>query len=79
MNKTKTTYSSHVSSQSTQNENALLRTSHTSIVQIGRKLTIIPANLKQTFPMVAMFVFQSGPNEETLYRTFHRCFLPNLN
>ena len=29
--------------------------------------------------MVAMFVFQSGPNEETLYRTFHMCFLPNFN
>jgi len=23
--------------------------------------------------MVTMFVFQSGPNEETLYRTFHMC------
>jgi hypothetical protein len=29
--------------------------------------------------MVAMFVFQSGPNEETLYRPFHMCFLPNFN
>jgi len=29
--------------------------------------------------MVAMLVFQSGPNEETLYRTFHMCFLPNFN
>jgi hypothetical protein len=29
--------------------------------------------------MVAMFVFQSGPNEETLYRTLHMCFLPNFN
>jgi hypothetical protein len=61
MYKTKTAYSSHVTSQSPQNENYLLKTSHTSIIQSNNslglvlseeKIKIIPANLKQTFPMV---------------------------
>ena len=36
------------------------------------------ANQKQELPVVAMFVNGSGRNEQSLYRTFHRCFLPNL-
>jgi hypothetical protein len=29
--------------------------------------------------MVAMFVDGSGQNEQTLERTFHRCFLPSFS
>jgi hypothetical protein len=29
-------------------------------------------------PMVAMFVDGSGQNEQSLERTFHRCFLPSF-
>jgi hypothetical protein len=35
-------------------------------------------NHKQELPMVAMFVKELGQNEQSLQRTFHRCFLPNL-
>jgi hypothetical protein len=31
-----------------------------------------------TNPVVAMFVNGSGQNEHSLYRTFHRCFLPSF-
>jgi hypothetical protein len=33
------------------------------------------ANQKQELPMAAMFVNGSGQNEQSLERTFHRCFL----
>jgi hypothetical protein len=36
------------------------------------------ANQKQEFPMVAMFLNGSGQNEQSLERTFHRCFLPSF-
>jgi hypothetical protein len=36
------------------------------------------ANQKQESPVVAMFVNGSGWNEQSLYRTFHRCFLPSF-
>ena len=35
------------------------------------------ANQKQELPMVAMFVNGSGQNEQSLERTYHRCFLPS--
>ena len=35
-------------------------------------------NQKQEWPVVAMFVNGSGRNEQSLYRTFHRCFLPSF-
>jgi hypothetical protein len=35
-------------------------------------------NQKQELPVVAMFVNGSGRNEQSLYRTFHGCFLPNF-
>ena len=35
-------------------------------------------NLKQELPVVAMFVNGSGPNEQSLQRTCHRCFLPGF-
>ena len=33
-------------------------------------------NLKQELPVAAIFVNESGRNEQSLSRTFHRCFLP---
>jgi hypothetical protein len=36
------------------------------------------ANQKQELPMAAMFVNGSGRNEQSLQRTFHRCFLPSF-
>ena len=33
-------------------------------------------NQKQELPVVAMFVNRSGQTEQSLQRTFHRCFLP---
>jgi hypothetical protein len=34
---------------------------------------------KQELPVAAMFVNGSGRNEQSLLRTFHRCFLPNFS
>ena len=36
-------------------------------------------NQKQELPVTAMFVSESGRNEQSLQRTFHRCFLPNFS
>jgi hypothetical protein len=36
------------------------------------------ANQKQELPMVAMFVNGSEQNEQSLERTFHRCFLQSF-
>jgi hypothetical protein len=36
------------------------------------------ANQTQESPVVAMFVTGSGRNEQSLQRTFHRCFLPSF-
>jgi hypothetical protein len=36
------------------------------------------ANQKQESPVAAMFVNGSGRNEQSLQRTFHRCFLPSF-
>jgi hypothetical protein len=36
-------------------------------------------NQKQELPAVAMFVNQSGRNEQSSERTFHRCFLPSFD
>jgi hypothetical protein len=33
---------------------------------------------KQKLPMAAMFVNGSGQNEQSLERTFHKCFLPSF-
>jgi hypothetical protein len=43
------------------------KTPQSNEVKLGRKL-----------PMVAMFVNGSGQNEQSLERTFHRCFLPSF-
>jgi hypothetical protein len=39
-----------------------------------KKLT----NQKQLLPVAAIFVNGTGPNVHSLYRTFHRCFLPSF-
>ena len=36
-------------------------------------------NKKQELPVAAMFVNRSGRNEQSLQKTFHRCFLPNFS
>ena len=36
------------------------------------------ANQKQESPVVDMFVNGSGHNDQSLYMTFHRCFLPGF-
>jgi hypothetical protein len=36
------------------------------------------ANQKQELPVAAMLVDGSGQNEQSLERTFHRCFLPSF-
>jgi hypothetical protein len=36
------------------------------------------ANRKQESPVAAMFVNGSGRNQQSLQRTFHRCFLPSF-
>ena len=36
------------------------------------------ANQKQELPVAAMFINGSGRNEQSLQRTFHRCFLPSF-
>ena len=36
-------------------------------------------NQKQEWLVTAMFVNRAGRNEQSLYRTFHRCFLPSLS
>ena len=36
------------------------------------------ANQKQESPVAVMFVNGSGRNEQSLQRTFHRCFLPSF-
>jgi hypothetical protein len=40
-----------------------------------RKRFLKSANQKQELTMAAMFVNGSGQNEQSLERTFHRCFL----
>ena len=37
------------------------------------------ANQKQTLSVAAMFVNGSGRNEQSLQRTFHRCFIPSFS
>jgi hypothetical protein len=45
--------------------------------KFGRKHPWKVVNQKEELPMVAMFVDGSGQNEQSLERTFHRCFLPS--
>jgi hypothetical protein len=45
----------------------------------GRKYLKKLANQKQELPVEAMFVNRLGQNEQSLERTFHRCFLPSFS
>ena len=36
-------------------------------------------NQKQELPVAAMFVYGSEQNEQSLYRTCHRCYLPSFS
>jgi hypothetical protein len=38
----------------------------------------IENNVKQELPMAAMFANILGRNEQSLYRTLRRCFLPSF-
>jgi hypothetical protein len=42
-------------------------------------LAHLAANQKQELPVAAMFINRSGQNEQSLERTFHRCFLPSFS
>ena len=42
------------------------------------KLIKKSTNQKQELPLTAMFVYRSGRNEQSLQRTFHRCFLQSF-
>ena len=37
------------------------------------------SNQKQELPVAVMFVNESGQKEQSLQRTFHRCFLPSFS
>ena len=45
---------------------------------VSEKIFQKSTNLKQELPVVAMFVNGSKRNEQSLQRTFHRCFLPSF-
>jgi hypothetical protein len=70
------------------NEQSLSRTFHRcflpSFDSFGQvvseeKIFFKSANQKQELPVTAMFVNGSGWNEQSLSRTFHRCFLPSFD
>jgi hypothetical protein len=48
------------------------------VKRIQRKRFLKSANQKQQSPVVVMFVNGSGQNEQSLYRTFHRCSIPSF-
>jgi hypothetical protein len=58
----------------------MLPTKFRSIWPCGfRGEDILEINQSETrIPMAAMFVNGSGHNEQSLERTFHRCFLPSF-
>ena len=69
------------------NEQSLQRTYHRCLLpsfgSFGQavseeKIKIKSTNQKQELPVAAMFVNGSEQNEQSLQRTFHRCFLPSI-
>ena len=71
--------------RSKRNDQSLQRTFHRCFLQSfssfgqavsDEKLFQKSTNQKQESPVAAMFVNGSGRNEQSLQRTFHRCFLP---
>ena len=69
------------------NEQSLQRTFHKCFLQsfgsfgqsVSEKIFQKSTNQKQELHVAAMFVNESGQNEQSLQRTFHRCFLPNFS
>ena len=58
-------------------------TSYQISIQFGQavseeKIFQKSTNQKKEWPMTAMFVNRSRQNEQSLQRTFHRCFLPSF-
>jgi len=56
-------------------------TSHQVSVHLAKEFQrriLKSANQKQESLVAAMFVNGSGRNEQSLQRTFHRCFLPSF-
>ena len=49
------------------------------VKQFQRRRILKSANQKQESSVVAMFVNGSGRNEQSLQRTFHRCFPPSFD
>ena len=73
--------------ESGRNEQSLQRTFHTCFLpnfsSFGKavseeKIFQKSTNQKQEWLVAAMFVNGSGRNEQSLQRTFHRCFLPSF-
>ena len=46
--------------------------------EVSEKIFQKSTNKKQEWPVAAMFVNRSGQNEQSLQKTFHRCFLPSF-
>jgi hypothetical protein len=66
-------------SSETPQPNELKRASHQISVRFGTAVSEKKAtNLKQELPVAAMFINGSKRNEQSLLRTFHRCFLPSF-
>ena len=74
-------------SESGRNEQSLQRTFHRCFLpnfsSFGKavseeKIFQKSTTQKQEWPVVAMFVNGSGRNEQSLQKTFHRCFLPSF-
>ena len=48
-------------------------------VHLGKWFQMRRKSTNQEWPVVAMFVYGSGRNEQYLQRTFHRCFLSSFS
>ena len=59
----------------TEDRHLAMTKAHMAYGQVSKK----SANQQQELSLVAMFVNGSGQNEQSLERTFHRCFLPSFS
>jgi hypothetical protein len=58
----------------TEDRHLAMTKAHMAYGQVSKK----SANQQQELSLVAMFDNRSGQNEQSLERTFHRCFLPSF-
>ena len=58
----------------TEDRHLAMTKAHMAYGQVSKK----SANQQQELSLVAMFDNRSGQNEQSLERTFHRCFLPTF-